>query len=206
MRIDQQRRRDRRRARRSRRSSPWRGRAAGAARKCRAYRRSTSCAAPSSAMPRTSVRVVCTLCVTIATLVPTSALMQRRLAGIGRADQRDEAAARRSPGAAAAGSSAIAAVRPHALALEHGGGRRLLGGALGAAEPFGRLAVRAARRRRGTPGRDAARCARPRDRPASAGRAPAPIPAAWSWDRAADAPARASARPTAARPAPAAAA
>jgi hypothetical protein len=43
-------------------------------------------------MPRTSARVVCTLRVTMETFAPTSALTQRRFAGVGRADQRDEAA------------------------------------------------------------------------------------------------------------------
>ena len=62
---------------------------------------------------------------------------QRRLAGIGRADQRDEAAARAS--VSAHQPSARSAF--DAFALEHGGGRRLLGGALGAAEPLGRLAL-----------------------------------------------------------------
>ena len=121
---------------------------------------------------------------------------QRRFAGVGRADQRDEAAARGRPVSA---SSTIGAIRLHALALEHGGGRRLLGRALGAAEPFGRLPARQHRPPRETPDRDAGRCARPRGRSASAGRAPAPIPAGWSSDRAAAAPARACARPRASR-------
>jgi hypothetical protein len=43
------------------------------------------------------VRVVCTLGVTIATLLPTSALIKRRFAGVRRPDQRDEAAARAAP-------------------------------------------------------------------------------------------------------------
>jgi hypothetical protein len=47
------------------------------------------------AMPRTMARVVCTLCVTIDTLAPTELVDQRRLAGIGRADQGDEARAGR---------------------------------------------------------------------------------------------------------------
>ena len=58
---------------------------------------------------------------------------QRRFAGVGRADQRDEAAAR-SPVPA----SAIETIRLDPLARQHGGRRSLLGGALGAAEPFGR--------------------------------------------------------------------
>src|SRR5205823_6202244 len=45
-------------------------------------------------------------------------------------------------------------------------------------------ARRARRRRRGIPDCDAVPCAPPRDRRASAGRAPAPTPAAWFLDRA----------------------
>ena len=43
----------------------------------------TSCAWPSIAMPRSSVRVVCTLGVTIATLLPTSALISVDLPALG---------------------------------------------------------------------------------------------------------------------------
>ena len=42
-----------------------------------------SCDAPSVAMPRSSVRVVCTLCETIATLVPTRALISVDLPTLG---------------------------------------------------------------------------------------------------------------------------
>ena len=42
-----------------------------------------SCDAPSIAMPRTSMRVVCTLCETIETLEPTSALMSVDLPALG---------------------------------------------------------------------------------------------------------------------------
>ena len=70
---------------------------------------------------------------------------QRRLAGIGRADQRDEAAARSRLPCRAGARSAIGASDRNALARQHGGGRRLLGGALGAPDAFGRLAARAAR-------------------------------------------------------------
>ena len=59
---------------------------------------------------------------------------QRRFAGIGRADQRDEAAARvaRCLGVVA---STIKLVRRHADARQHGGGGGLFGGALGGALP-----------------------------------------------------------------------
>ena len=42
------------------------------------------------AMPSTRVRVVCTLGVTIETLAADQPVDQRRLAGIGRADERDD--------------------------------------------------------------------------------------------------------------------
>ena len=76
--------------------------------------------------------------------------------------------------------------------------RGLLGGSLGAAAAFGRLAFGQHARRPGKPDRDAAPFARLRDRTASAGRAPAPIPATRSSDRAAAAPAFASGRPNSA--------
>ena len=49
--------------------------------------------APSMAMPRTGMRVVCTLWVTIDDLGADQRVDQRRLAGVGRADDGDEAAA-----------------------------------------------------------------------------------------------------------------
>ena len=159
----------------------------------------TSWAGPSIAMPRSSVRVVCTLGVTMATLLPTSALMSVDLPALGAPISAMKPQRVSAPAPAA--SSAIVAFRLHTLALEQRCGGRLLGRALGAPDPFGRLAVR---QRHG----DAefrivvrARCAPPRDRSGSAGRAPAPIPEGWSWDRATAAPVRASARPRASRPA-----
>ena len=59
------------------------------------------CAAPSIAMPRTTVRVVWTLRETIETFDPTSAFEQRRLAGVRRADEGGKAAARLPPRQAA---------------------------------------------------------------------------------------------------------
>ena len=150
---------------------------------------------PSIAMPRNSVRVVCTLGVTMATLLPTRALISVDLPALG------APISAMKPQRVAAPSSAIGAIRPHALALEHGGGGGLLGACAWSGRALRPARGSAARRPRGIPDRGAGRCARPRDRPASAGRAPAPIPAGWSWGRATAAPARACARPTAARPA-----
>src|SRR5260370_1190251 len=93
----------------------------------------TSCAAPSVAMPRNSARVVCTLCETMATLVPTSALISVDLPTLGAPINATQLQR---------GSSATDAVRLHAAAREHGGGGGLPGGALGAAEPFRRRQVR----------------------------------------------------------------
>ncbi len=50
-------------------------------------------ALPIKAMPRTGPRVVWALWVTIETLAPTKRVGQGRLAAVGRADQRHEAAA-----------------------------------------------------------------------------------------------------------------
>ena len=101
----------------------------------------TSCAWPSIAMPRNSARVVCTLGVTIATLLPTSALISVDLPALGAPISAMKP--QRVSSLSLVAASAIGAVRPHALALEHGGGGGLLGGALGAADAFGRLACSA---------------------------------------------------------------
>src|SRR5207253_1842974 len=98
-----------------------------------------SCAAPSMATARTGVRVVCTLCDTIATLVPTSALMRVDLPTLG-APMSATKPQRRPAGAAGSGS-AIAVFRLDALVGEHGRGCGLLGGAFRAAETFGRETV-----------------------------------------------------------------
>src|SRR5262249_22811253 len=89
----------------------------------------TSCASPSMAMPRSSARVVCTLCDTIVTLVPTSALISVDLPALG------------APISAAKPQrvgSAITAVRLDAFLRQHGGGRRLLGRTLRTPDAFGR--------------------------------------------------------------------
>src|SRR6202161_2967046 len=102
-----------------------------------------SCAAPSMAMPRTSVRVVCTLGVTMEILAPTSALISVDLPTLGApisATKPQRVAC--SAGAAWAPSSAIAPFGLDALARQHGGGGGLLGAALGTAGAFGRREIR----------------------------------------------------------------
>src|SRR3954447_2985013 len=92
--------------------------------------RNTSWAWPSIAMPRKSVRVVCTLGVTIATLLPTSALISVDLPAFGAPISATK------PQRVPSCESSIETFRLHALALEHGGGGGLLGHPLGAAETF----------------------------------------------------------------------
>src|SRR5262249_2933904 len=89
----------------------------------------TSWALPAAAMPRNDARVVCTLCETIATLAPTRALISVDLPTLG---------APISAMKPQRVGSAIEAVRLDAGPGQHGGGGGLLGGACGAAEPFGR--------------------------------------------------------------------
>src|SRR5689334_22976129 len=92
------------------------------------------------AMPRNSVRVVCTLGVTIATLLPTIALISVDLPAFGAPISAMKP--QRVPPSTVAAGSAIGAIRLHALALEQSCGRRLLGAALGAVDPFDRLLAR----------------------------------------------------------------
>src|SRR5262245_38163280 len=119
----------------------------------------TSCAPSTMAMPRSNARVVCTLWDTIATFVPTSALISVDLPTLGapiRATNPQRVCA--CPGCAGALSPvlssreeaqprrpalvlAIAAVGFDAGAGQHRRGGRLLGGAFGAAKPLGRRQV-----------------------------------------------------------------
>src|SRR5580704_2552765 len=92
----------------------------------------TNCDAPSMAMPRMSERVVCTLCETMVTFEPTSALSSVDLPTFGApisATNPQRVGSERA-------SSAIRRIRRHAFAGEHGGGGGLLGGALGASDPL----------------------------------------------------------------------
>ena len=134
-------------------------------------------------MPRSSARVVCTLGVTIATLVPTSALISVDLPALGAPISAMKPQRRRLP-------IAVAAAQPSARSASTPSRFSMAAAAACSAARLERPSPSAGsgsadRPRRGIPDRDAARCARPRGRPASAGRAPAPIPAAWSSDRAA---------------------
>ena len=98
-----------------------------------------SCAVPAIAMPRISARVVCTLRETIVTLEPTSALTSVDLPTFGA-----PISATKPQRVAAAGDGPSPAAQPSrraaldAFARHHGGGGGLLGGALGAADAFGR--------------------------------------------------------------------
>ena len=89
----------------------------------------TSWLAPSMAMPRTGMRVVCTLWLTMRDLGADQRVDQRRLAGVGRADDGDEAAAGLGVGA---GRHAVAhrPSAPYAFARQQRRGGGLLGGAL----------------------------------------------------------------------------
>src|SRR6202163_4967320 len=100
----------------------------------------TSCERPSIAMPRTSVRVVCTFGLTIVTLEPTSALTSVDLPALGapisatKAQRVGSVAA----GAASSGGSSIIGTAGDAFAFDHHGRCDLFGGALAAADAFGR--------------------------------------------------------------------
>src|SRR6202163_1526083 len=99
----------------------------------------TSWASACVAIPRSKVRVVCTLWETIATLAPTIALISVDLPTLG-APISAMNPQRRTVGSPASGSS-IEAFRHHPLAGQHDGGGSLLGGALGAAGSFRRQAM-----------------------------------------------------------------
>src|SRR5262249_2940488 len=98
-----------------------------------------SCASPSVAMPRMSARVVCPLCDTIVTLVPTSALMSVDLPTLGAPMSATKP--QRVPAPVPVAGSAIGVFRLDPFPRQHGGGGGLLGGALRAAEPLCRRAV-----------------------------------------------------------------
>src|SRR6202162_903192 len=88
-------------------------------------------------MPRINARVVCTLRETIVTLEPTSALTSVDLPTLG-APISATKPQRVATGAASAGGSSIIAAAGDAFARNHHGCRDLFGGALAAAETFGR--------------------------------------------------------------------
>src|SRR3954470_22590570 len=95
-----------------------------------------SWASSAVAMPRNSARVVCTLWETIATLVPTSALMSVDFPTLGA-----PISALKPHRLPSYLGSALSAIRLDAFAGEHGGSGGLFGGALGTAEPLRRGAV-----------------------------------------------------------------
>src|SRR5688572_11080097 len=107
-------------------------------------------------MPRTSARVVCTLCETIAILDPTSAFSSVDLPALGAPIRATKPQCGLSTGATASSSARAGSpgcgrleARPllamgtlfHTLARQHGGGGGLLSRAFGAPDPFGRSAV-----------------------------------------------------------------
>src|SRR5262249_29273960 len=94
------------------------------------------CAPSAMAMPLISVRVVCTLGVTIETLAPTSALMSVDLPTLGAPISATNP--QRCSTCSTCAGSAIAARWLDALAREHRGGGSLFGGAFGPAQPFSR--------------------------------------------------------------------
>ena len=145
----------------------------------------TSWLLPAMAMPRIGIRVVCTLWLTIETLAPTMRVDQRRLAGVGRADHGDEAAAPRAvrPAACFLRSVTHAAAPSIHFARQEGGGGGLLGRSLRAALAARRLVARDRAPRDRTSARGRAPCARPRYIAAAAGLGPAPTPAAPTSDR-----------------------
>src|SRR5262245_5770031 len=103
----------------------------------------TSWLAPTMAMPRRVVRVVCTLRLTMATLVPTRVLTRVDLPALG-APMIATKPQRVSASGAAPGSAGwadIGAPLPHTLARQEGGGGRLLGRTLARPLPAGRLAA-----------------------------------------------------------------
>src|ERR1700687_3128337 len=96
----------------------------------------TSWASPCVAIPRSKVRVVCTLWETIATLAPTIALISVDLPTLG-APISAMNPQRLAAGAPLSGST-IEAFGHDPLAGQHDGGGSLLGGAFGATGSFRR--------------------------------------------------------------------
>src|SRR6266853_3208846 len=92
-------------------------------------------------IPRISARVVCTLRETIVTLEPTSALTSVDLPTLG-APISATKPQRVATGAALSGMSSIVAAAADAFTRNHHGGGDLFGGALAAADAFGRRQAR----------------------------------------------------------------
>src|SRR5258708_36933130 len=100
------------------------------------------CAWFSITMPRISARVVCTLRETIVTLEPTSALTRVDLPTLGAPISATKPQAVATGAAASGTSSVIFGAAGDAFARDHHGARDLLGGALVAADAFGRIQPR----------------------------------------------------------------
>jgi len=84
-----------------------------------------NCDCPSTAMPRIKARVVCTLCETIVTLEPTSALRSVDLPALGAPIRATKPQLVPLSGE---GVSTIKLIRRHADTREHGGSGGLFGG------------------------------------------------------------------------------
>ena len=89
--------------------------------------------APSMAMPRSGMRVVCTLWLTIETLAPTSALTSVDLPALGAPMMAMKPQRVSPPARLGRPAQLICASSPHALARQQRGGGGLLGGALAGA-------------------------------------------------------------------------
>src|ERR1700716_2619554 len=91
-------------------------------------------------MPRIRARVVCTLRETIVTLEPTSALTSVDLPTLGApiSATKPQRVAAGATGAAPSGGSSVIGTAGAAFAFDHHGRGDLFGGALAAADPFGR--------------------------------------------------------------------
>src|ERR1700692_1388712 len=100
------------------------------------------CALLSITMPRISARVVCTLRETIVTLEPTSALTSVDFPTFGAPISATKPQRVAGGGAASAEGLSVIPAAADAFARDHHGGRDLLGGALAAADAFGRFQPR----------------------------------------------------------------
>ena len=96
----------------------------------------TSCEAPSIAMPRTGIRVVCTLWLTIETLLCTSALISVDLPALG------APISAMKPQRLAPSWSCVSGIGANPLSCQEFRRCRLLGCAFGAAAAFRRLVLR----------------------------------------------------------------
>ncbi len=98
-----------------------------------------NCDCPSTAMPRIKARVVCTLCETMVTFEPTSALSNVDLPALGAPIR---AIKPQLVSLTCVDASVIKFIRRHTDTRKHGGCGGLFGGPLGASESFGGRTIR----------------------------------------------------------------